>query len=63
LAIEIVPPIVFVAIGFYTGSFTWFIVLIAIMVFYNIQRVIQQTKAIKLLNSISEKVVAETTET
>lgn len=63
LAVEIVPPIVFVAIGFYTGSYTWFIVLISAMVFYNVQRVIRQTKAIKLLNSISEKVVAETTGT
>lgn len=62
LALEIIPPIVFVVIGFYTGSFTWFIVLIVALVFYNVQRVIRQSKVLSLLNSISKKVVAETSE-
>ena len=59
LAIEILPPVLFVAIGLYTGSITWFLVLITVLVFYNVQRVLRQAKILKLLSAISEKVSSE----
>jgi hypothetical protein len=61
LAIEIIPPIVFVSIGLFTGNYIWFLTLIAIMVVYNVQRVIRQQKYITELQLISQKVLAERT--
>lgn len=55
LALEIIPPIVFVSIGLYTGDLTWFLALVALMVTYNVQRVIRQYKNIVKLKSISQK--------
>ncbi len=55
IAVEIVPPIIFVGLGLYTGQILWFLILIAMLVFYNLQRVIRQYKNIVRLKSISEK--------
>ncbi|WP_412970785.1 hypothetical protein [Glaciecola sp. MF2-115] len=63
LAIEIIPPIVFVSIGLFTGNYSWFLALIAIMVVYNLQRVFRQQKYITELQLISQKVLAENTQT
>jgi hypothetical protein len=57
LAVEIIPPIVFVCLGLYTGEIVWFLVLIVIMVTYNVQRVIRQYKNIERLRSISIKII------
>lgn len=57
LAIEVVPPIIFVAIGLYTGQVVWFVVLIVLMVIYNVQRILRQYKNIIKLKSISEKTI------
>lgn len=57
LAVEIIPPIVFVCLGLYTGKIIWFLVLIVLMVTYNVQRVIHQNKNIEKLRSISIKTI------
>ena len=57
LAIEVVPPVVFVGIGLYTGQVIWFLVLITLMVTYNVQRVLRQYKNIIKLRSISKKAI------
>ncbi len=57
IAVEIIPPAIFVGIGLYTGQTLWFLLLISIMVFYNLQRVIRQYKNIARLKSISEKTI------
>ena len=62
VAVEIVPPIVFVAIGLYTGKVFWFIVLISLMVAYNVQRVLRQYKNIEKLRSIAQKAICTTNE-
>ena len=59
LAVEIVPPVILVAIWFYTGSVTYLIVLIAILVIYNVQRVFRQYRNIAKLKSISKKIIGE----
>jgi hypothetical protein len=59
LAVEIIPPIVFVALWAYTGSTSYLITLIAILVMYNVQRVVRQYKNIVKLVSISKKTVGE----
>jgi hypothetical protein len=57
VAVEIVPPVIFVTLGIYAGKIIWFIVLILLMVIYNVQRVIRQHKNIEKLNSISKKTI------
>lgn len=57
LAIEVVPPALFVAIGIFTGQVIWFVVVIAFMVIYNVQRVLRQYKNIVKLKSISKKTI------
>ena len=59
LAIEIVPPVIFVAAWSYTNNAIYLIVLILVMVFYNIQRVVRQYKNIASLKSISVKTIGE----
>lgn len=55
LAVEIIPAALFVAAGIYTDNIIWFLVLIATMVTYNLQRIIRQQKNITRLKSISQK--------
>ena len=62
LAIEIIPPIVFVAVWFYTKSTIYLVVLILILVTYNVQRILRQYKNIVKLNSISMKIIGEATD-
>lgn len=57
LAVEIIPPIIFVSIGLYTGKIIWFLTLIMLMVVYNVQRVLRQYKNIVKLRSISVKTI------
>ena len=57
LAIEVVPPIAFLITWFLTEQVSYLIVLIAFMVFYNVQRVLRQYKNIVKLNSISKKTI------
>jgi hypothetical protein len=59
LAIEIIPPVAFVAIWFFTGSVSYLLVLITLMVFYNVQRILRQRKYIMKLNSISIKALGD----
>lgn len=59
LAVEIIPPIIFMAMGIYTGQILWFILVIIIMVSYNVFRVIKQRKYIQNLKSISEKTIGK----
>ena len=56
VAVEIIPPAIFVGIGLYTGKTKWFFILIILMVAYNVQRVIRQQKYLALLRSIADKV-------
>lgn len=59
LAIEVVPPLAFIAAWFYTKNPYFLLMLISIMAFYNIQRVIRQYKNIVKLKSISVKTIGE----
>lgn len=56
VAVEIIPPVIFVGIGLYLDKIEWFLALITLMVAYNVKRVIRQQKYIALLRSIAEKV-------
>ncbi len=62
LAIEVAPPAIFVGLGLYTGKVVWFLILIALMVLYNVQRVLRQHKNIVKLRSISNKTIGSTSE-
>ncbi len=55
-AVEIIPPIIFVAVSFYTGSQTYLIVLIGLLMFFNLQRRFKQDKYAGTLKSICRKV-------
>ncbi len=57
LAVEVVPPIIFMVVWFFSGQVLYLIVLIGLMVFYNVQRVLRQYKNIVKLNSISKKTI------
>ena len=57
LALEVIPPLVFVGVGIYSGKVIWFIALVVMMVFYNIQRVVRQHKNIVKLRAISIKTI------
>ncbi|MEQ1485298.1 hypothetical protein [Methyloglobulus sp.] len=61
LSVEVIPPIIFIVIWFYTGRVIYLIALIAILVIFNVQRVLRQYKNILLLNSISKKTIGEIT--
>lgn len=62
VAVEVVPPAIFVAIGLVTGQVIWYLVVIALMVSYNVQRVLRQYKNIVRLKSISEKAIGKVSE-
>jgi hypothetical protein len=57
VAVEVVPPAIFVAMGLFTGQAVWFLVVIALMVVYNVLRVFRQYKNIVKLKSISMKTI------
>jgi len=59
VAVEVVPPIIFVALGLCTGDAVWFVVVITLMVIYNVQRVLRQYKNIVKLKSISKKAIGD----
>ena len=59
LAIEIVPPVIFVGVWLYTGSVTYLLLLITLLVTYNVQRVSRQYRNIVKLNSISRKTIGK----
>lgn len=62
IVIEVVPPALFVVIGLFTGDVIWFLIVIALMVIYNIQRVLRQYKNIVNLKSISQKTLGNISE-
>jgi len=62
VAIEVIPPVIFVAIGLVTGQVIWCLVVITLMVVYNVQRVLRQYKNIVKLKSISEKAIGNVSE-
>jgi hypothetical protein len=57
LAVEILPPMFFIFLGLYSGKVIWFLAVITIMAFFNIQRVLRQFKNIERLMNISKKVL------
>lgn len=57
VAVEVMPPAFFVAIGLVTGQAIWYLVVITLMVVYNVQRVVRQYRNIVKLKSISEKMI------
>lgn len=62
IVIEVVPQALFVVIGLFTGDVIWFLIVIALMVIYNIQRVLRQYKNIVKLKSISKKTLGNISE-
>jgi hypothetical protein len=62
VAIEVVPPFIFVTIGLSTGQVVWFLFVITLMVIYNVQRVLRQYKNIIKLKSISKKAIGSINE-
>lgn len=57
LAVEIVPPMVFVGVGIYRDEYIWFVMVVAVLVIFNIMRVVRQPKTLRLLASISKKIL------
>lgn len=55
LAVEIVPPIVLLAIGLVKDSHVYAIITILLLITFNVKRVLNQDKTIPLLKSISIK--------
>ena len=60
LAVEVVPPALFIGLGLLRGEYIWFIALVAILVTYNVLRVLKQYKNISILASIADKTVVDT---
>ena len=58
LAVEIVPPALFVALWAWTGRVLFLVLLIAVLVFFNVLRVLRQRRTRALLASISNKLKA-----
>ena len=63
LVVEIVPPVIFIFLGLYTGNVIWFLAIIVTMASFNIHRVLRQFKNIDLLMKISKKVLGEIKDT
>ncbi|RGE45997.1 hypothetical protein DZC30_05790 [Comamonas testosteroni] len=59
LAVEIVPPAIFVALWAWTGRELFLLVLIALLVGFNVLRVLRQRRIRALLASISAKLQAD----
>ena len=58
LAVEIVPPALFVALWAWTGRELFLLLLIAVLVIFNVLRVLRQRRTRALLASISSKLKA-----
>jgi len=59
LAVETIPPLVFIGVWLFTGRALYLLALIAALVGYNIFRILKQHKNLSTLNSISRKVIGE----
>lgn len=59
LAVEIVPPAVFVALWAFTGRELFLLLLIAVLVLFNVLRVLRQRRTRALLASIASKLKTE----
>lgn len=59
LAVELIPPVFFMALGFITGKNAFFIMVIVVLVAFNVFRVMKQVTTIELLKSISIKVIGK----
>lgn len=59
LVVEIVPPAIFVALWAWTGRELFLLVLIALLVGFNVLRVLRQRRIRALLASISAKLQAD----
>lgn len=59
LAIEIVPPILFIGFWYATENVIFLIFVIFLMVVYNVQRVLSQNSNISTLSSISRKLIGK----
>lgn len=59
LAVEIVPPTVFVALWIFTGQELFLLLLIAVLVLFNVLRVLRQRRTRALLASIAGKLKTE----
>ena len=55
LAVEVIPPAVFVALWAYTGKALFLLLLIALLVTFNVWRVMRQRKTRAALQSIAQK--------
>ena len=54
-AVEIVPPVLFIGIGVYTGRSTYFIGAICVLMLLNIVRLWRQNHTVRVLKSIALK--------
>lgn len=59
LAVEVVPPTVFVALWIFTGQELFLLLLIAVLVLFNVLRVLRQRRTRALLASIAGKLKTE----
>ena len=60
LAAEIVPPAIFIAFGIYREKDVYFVIAIVFLVVLNVRRLVKQRIYLKLLQSISFKLLRET---
>ncbi|WP_370678794.1 hypothetical protein [Comamonas sp. GB3 AK4-5] len=59
LAVEIIPPLVFVGLWAWSGKAVFLLALIAVLVVFNVWRVLQQRRALRHLQSIAVKALVE----
>lgn len=59
LVVELLPPVAFVALWWWTGNAVFLLALIAVQVVFNVARVVVQQKARVQLHGIATKVLAE----
>lgn len=62
LAVEIVPPALFVGLWWWSGEVLFLLTLVALLVFFNLLRVLRQRKTRALLASLSSKLLGEARE-
>ena len=59
LVVELLPPLVFVALWWWTGKTIFLLALIAVQVVFNVARVVAQQRARVQLHGIAHKLLAE----
>lgn len=60
IAVEVIPPVIFVLLGILRDRSLYFIAVICLLVSFNVLRTLRQSRMIQLLKSISIKTIGST---